>query len=70
MFNHGLFRKFSHKCVQNRRVITLEKNLLVIFHYKREGSFSMSEERSDFEEEEWDIEDWGDEWDDIDDDDW
>lgn len=30
----------------------------------------MSKDGLDFEEEEWDIEEWGDEWDDFDDDDW
>ena len=48
---------------------SLEKNLLVNLHNKSEGSFSMSEEQLDFEEAEWDIEEWGDEWDDFDDDD-
>ena len=40
----------------------------MFFYYQLEGSFSMSEERSDFEDEDWDIEEWGDEWDDFDDD--
>ena len=68
-FLHLANRRYNYSWL-NIKSGNTTKNLLVVINNQNQGWISMKDETIDFEDEEWDIEEWGDEWDDIDDDDW